>query len=77
VKSLLLKMVTENGEDVSCMRVMSLTALLIAASVTYLGLYLNRDMGSLTPVIALFLGAAFGGKIAQKHLENKSNGNES
>lgn len=58
----------ENSE-VSCMRVMSFLSLLTGASVTFYSIYRGIDLASATPVIGVFVGGAFGGKVAQKFVE--------
>jgi hypothetical protein len=56
---LIREMFSESG-DISCMRVMSFVALLAAIGLAFTG----HDNS-----VLVFVGAAFGGKIAQKHIE--------
>lgn len=66
----LFKLFSEKNE-VSCMRVMSMLSLLVGSAVAFYSQYKNCDLGAATPVISIFVGAAFGGKVWQKYAENK------
>lgn len=59
------------GSDVSCMRLMSILSLLIGAILTFYIVRINYNLSEATPVIGIFVGSAFGGKIWQKTIENK------
>lgn len=59
------------SSDVSCMRVMAFLSLLIGAGLSFYTVTKGTLPGAI-PVIAIFVGAAFGGKIGQKYLEGTS-----
>lgn len=62
------KLLSESG-DVSCMRLMSLLSLLVGAALALYCLHKGTDIAGATPVISVFVGAAFGGKVWQKYAE--------
>lgn len=64
------KLFSESG-DVSCMRVMAVLSLVFGVFVACYCLHGGHDLANATPTIAVFVGAAFGGKVGQKYLENK------
>ena len=53
------------------MRLMSLISLLVASIIAFIGLHKNADLGSLSTLCGVFLGAGFVGKAGQKFAENK------
>ena len=55
-----------NGND-SLMRLMCVIALIIAGTIAIIGLLKNQNTDVM---VALFLSAAFGGKVAQKKIED-------
>lgn len=55
--------------DISTMRVMSLTSLLIGALIAVYGVYMGKDLGGIAQLCAVFVGAAFCGKAGQKFME--------
>lgn len=58
------------GTEVSCMRIMSLISLFVSAVLAFYTIFKGgSDIASSTPIISVFVGAAFGGKLAQKHFE--------
>lgn len=61
---------------VSSMRVMSLVALLAAIAVAFYGLHQGSELSGLSMLCGTFLASAFGGKVAQKSIENKGASNE-
>jgi hypothetical protein len=58
-------LLSESGE-ISMMRLMALLSLFFSFGLAIYGLYFNKDVLSIS---GMFLGAAFGGKLAQKGLE--------
>lgn len=44
-------------------------SLFIGGSIAYVSLFENRDLAAASPVIGIFVGAAFGGKVWQKFAE--------
>lgn len=66
--SFLLKMLSESSE-VSTMRVMSLLALIIGSGIAIYGVYKGNDLSGIAQICAIFVGAAFTGKAAQKYME--------
>ena len=52
-------------------RLMSLISLLVASAIAFIGLYKNVDLGSLSTLCGVFLGAGFAGKVTQKFAEIK------
>lgn len=68
MKSFLMRLFAENS-DVSSLRVMSVLCCVFACLIAGYGIYNRIDMGGLAELCGVFLGAAFTGKVAQKHLE--------
>lgn len=58
--------------SVSTLRVMSVTSLLSGILMGLYGLYKESDLMGLSALCAVFVGAAFGGKVSQKAIENKT-----
>lgn len=65
------RMLSEDG-DVSAMRIMSFFSLLVASILSFVGIYKKVDLGGLSSLVGIFVGAAFGGKVAQKFAEIKA-----
>lgn len=65
---ILLAILSEKS-DVSSMRLMSILALLLAGYIAVRGLETRSDLSGLSMLCGVFLGAAFGGKVIQKHVE--------
>ncbi len=71
MKSFLMALVA-SGSGVSTLRVMSLACCLTAIVIAFIGLHKPTvDYSGLALLCGTFLGAAFGGKIAQKNIEVK------
>jgi uncharacterized membrane protein YiaA len=70
IKEFLSKMISESN-DVSAMRIMSAFSLLVGSAIAIVGLYMQKDLNQLSTLCMVFVGAAFGGKVAQKFGENK------
>lgn len=64
------KMLSEKG-DVSLMRVMALSCVAVSSIIAIYGVYSNRDLFDIAALCAVFLGAAFTGKVSQKYMEKK------
>lgn len=61
------------SSTVSSMRIMSMMCCTAAIVIAIIGLTKNPiDYSGLSLLSATFLGAAFGGKVAQKHIESKA-----
>jgi hypothetical protein len=72
MKRLFLDLISSNS-TLSSMRVMSLVSLLAAIGIALYGM--NKpaiDYSGLTMLVATFLSAAFGGKVAQKSIEMRA-----
>jgi hypothetical protein len=61
---------SENS-TVSCMRVMSVSSLAIGGLIALVAVCMNKDLAGASPLVGVFVGAAFGGKVAQKFAEIK------
>ena len=57
--------------NISSMRVMSMIALLVSSYLAIYGIDSKADLNALAVLCSVFLGAAFGGKVAQKFAETK------
>ena len=76
MKALMLALLAEDSR-VSMMRLMSLLALLIGAAIAVYGLAVDCDnLAGIAELVAIFVGAAFTGKVAQKFAESKQNKEE-
>jgi hypothetical protein len=63
-----LKSLLSESGDISAMRFMAILSLLFSFIIAAYGLYCSKDVLALS---GMFLGAAFGGKVAQKISEVK------
>lgn len=61
---------SENGK-LSTLRLMSFISLLVGCFIGIAGLYLGKDLLSLSALCGVFVTAAFSGKLIQKHIEDK------
>lgn len=68
IKRVLSAMFSESG-SVSMVRVMSLWSLLMGSIIAVYGVLKGRDLTGVTELTAVFIGGAFGGKVAQKMVE--------
>lgn len=66
----LLTKLLSSGSGVSMMRGMSAVSLLVGCAIAFIGLYMRLDLLSLSALCAVFVGAAFTGKVAQKKVES-------
>lgn len=66
---MLKKLLEESGDDVSMIRVMSILSLLTGMVIGLYGVYAGKDLSGVAAICAVFVGAAFTGKVAQKFAE--------
>jgi len=66
-----LKGLLSDTEGASMMRLMSLVSLLCGCLIGVYGVIRGTDMTGVAALSSVFVGAAFAGKVAQKHVENK------
>ena len=59
------------GSSVSAMRVMAFTSLFTGCFIGIFGVVNKSDLGNITMLASVFVGAAFGGKVLQKTTEIK------
>lgn len=59
-----------NSPLVSSMRVMGIFSLLVGAFLAIAGMYKGLNLLELSALCGVFVGAAFGGKVAQKKIES-------
>ena len=64
------ELLSENS-PLSSMRVMAFMSLGAGVGIAAYGLYMNRDLGGLAALCAVFVASAFGSKIGQKVVETK------
>lgn len=69
VKSLL----SENS-PISTARFMSVISLFVGSGLGIYGMYHCKDLGGVAQLCAVFIGAAFVGKVGQKFIETKKDG---
>ena len=67
------ELLSENS-PLSTTRVMAFIALFAGVGIAAYGLYMNRDLGGLSALCAVFVGSAFGAKTVSKFIETKSTG---
>lgn len=67
----LLREILSDKSDVSCMRLMSIIALILAGWIAIRGLETHADLPGLAMLCGVFLGTAFTGKVTQKYIESK------
>jgi hypothetical protein len=65
----LLIAILKEQSGVSAMRVMSLLSLTTGAIIALIAVYRNCDLNGSVPMVTIFVGAAFGGKVWQKYAE--------
>lgn len=70
MKSFLMSLLND-ADGTSTMRVMSILSLAIGAVIGLYGVYRGTDLAGIAELCAVFVVSAFGGKVAQKHMENK------
>ena len=64
-----LKKLLASGGAISTMRVMGFWSLFVGSFLAIVGLYKGMNLLELSALCGVFIGAAFGGKVAQKSLE--------
>lgn len=57
------------GDKISTVRLMSVFSLLMGAGIAVYGISHGKDLGGVAEICGVFVGAAFGGKVAQKYAE--------
>lgn len=57
--------------DISCMRFMSVLSLVVGSAIAFISLAKGNNLSNDSSTIAIFVGAAFGGKVGQKFAEGK------
>jgi len=67
-----LKSILAVDGDMSCMRLLSLISLISGVAVAFWGIYLGKDLMSLSVLVGVFVGSSFGGKALQAKFENGS-----
>lgn len=63
-----------SDSPLSSMRLMAFISLMCGCSLAAYGIYMGRDLIGLSALCAVFVGAAFGGKISQKITESRGPG---
>lgn len=71
MKDFLTQMFSESS-TISAMRVMAVISLLMGCGIAIYGIAKSADLGGISEVCAVFVGAAFTGKVVQKFSEAKS-----
>jgi uncharacterized membrane protein YfcA len=66
-----LKALLADGSQVSAMRVMAFMSLFAGIGLAFTGLQEGKNLGELSTLVGVFVGAAFGGKVVQKFAEIK------
>lgn len=66
-----MKEIFSESSEISCMRVMSLVALVFGFAIAVAGLYLGKDLSQIAILAGVFVGPAFAGKATQKAFEAK------
>lgn len=61
-------LLSESG-SISTVRVMSLASLIVGSSIAIYGVIQGKDLGGVTELVSVFIGAAFAGKVGQKFIE--------
>jgi hypothetical protein len=67
-----LKKLFAESSEVSCMRFMSVLSLIFGFFVSGIGIFQGKDLSQLAVLSGVFVGAAFGGKVAQKFGEKSA-----
>jgi len=65
------KLLSESSE-VSCMRLMAIISLIVGAGIAIYCVLAYKDLPQVTPLVSIFVGAAFSGKTIQKFMETKN-----
>ena len=71
IKVVIKSLLSENGDDISTVRLMSLVSLATGVALGIYGVIAGKDLGGLAQVCCVFVGAAFTGKVAQKFAERE------
>lgn len=65
------KRLLDEKDSLSMMRLLCCLSLLIGGAIGMYGIYKGTDLTGVAALCAVFVGAAFGGKVAQKNIENR------
>lgn len=71
VRRVFKKLLEEQGDDVSMVRLMCLVSLVTGVCIGLYGVYKGIDLTGVSAICAVFVGAAFTGKVAQKFAEKQ------
>jgi hypothetical protein len=61
-----------NDSNLSMMRFMSILGLLFGAAITIYAMIYRSNLDGVAPLVAVFVGSAYGGKTVQKYIETKN-----
>jgi hypothetical protein len=67
----IIKELFSENSPISMLRLLSLISVLAAVAIAAFGIYAGRDLMGLAALCAVFITAAFGGKVLQKNMERK------
>lgn len=60
-----------DGTNLSMMRLMSLTSLVMGCGIAIYGISHGKDLGGIAQICSVFVGSAFAGKSIQKYMERE------
>jgi hypothetical protein len=63
--------ILKEQSGVSAMRAMSLISLFLGSLIALIAVYRNCDLNGSVPMVSIFIGSAFGGKVWQKYAEKE------
>lgn len=72
MKEYLKKVMADGDGTPSAMRWMSVVALFAGIVIAFVGLLKGKDLSTLAVLCGVFVGSAFGGKVAQSSIENRN-----
>jgi uncharacterized membrane protein len=67
----LIKRLLDEKDSLSMMRFLCLLSMILGGIIGLYGIYKGQDLTGVAALCAVFVGAAIGGKAAQKNIENK------
>lgn len=71
MKDYFLQVMSDGGGSPSSLRWMSVLSLAVGVFIAVYGLLKGKDLSSLAVLVSVFVVSAFGGKVAQTHIENQ------
>ena len=71
MKRFILEMLQEANGGISTTRVMAFYSLIMGSLIALYGLHQGSDLTGLSALCSVFVGAAFAGKVIQRHVEKK------